>query len=277
LSDIHLGLIGDNIAASRAPELHRAAARLCGIDVTYERLVPRDLRLTFDGVLARAKNAGLRGLNITHPYKDRVLGLIAAPDAATKSIGACNTVLLGEPMTGSNTDYTGYMAAFKERLGGALPGAVAIAGSGGAGKAIAFALVELGARSITLFDSDSCKSERLAKALQQTQYGVSVCAASSLSEACVGADGLINCTPLGMGGYGGNAFEAISLKGSRWICDVVYTPVETEFLKAGRACGVEILDGYELFIYQGVHAFRLFTGVEVDPVALRGVLAATVR
>ena len=67
MEKIRLGLVGDNIAASRAPDLHQTAARICGIDVVYERLVPRDVGLAFDAVVAQAKEQGLRGLNITHP------------------------------------------------------------------------------------------------------------------------------------------------------------------------------------------------------------------
>lgn len=87
--------------------------------------------------------------------------------------------------------------------------------------------------------------------------------APSLQDAC--ADGLVNCTPLGMIGYGGNAFKDVQLTGRKWICDAVYTPIETAFLKDGEAAGVEILSGCELFLYQGIHAFQLFTGRQVDP------------
>ena len=163
LEKIRLGLIGDNIAASRAPDLHHAAARLCGIDVAYERLVPQDLGLTFDQVVARAKVDGLRGLNITHPYKEQILKFVGIEDPALEAIGACNTVLFGERTTGFNTDYTGYIAAFKGRFGDMSPGAVAMAGSGGAGKAIAFALAKLGATSLRVFDVDGQKSQRWQK------------------------------------------------------------------------------------------------------------------
>src|SRR6187200_2190031 len=95
LGTIRLGLIGDNIAASRAPDLHHAAARLCGIDVEYERLVPRDLGLDFEDIVARAKADGRRGLNITHPYKERVLPLVKIDDIDVQAIGACNTLLFG--------------------------------------------------------------------------------------------------------------------------------------------------------------------------------------
>jgi shikimate dehydrogenase len=273
LKKIRLGLVGDNIAASRAPDLHHAAARLCGIDVVYERLVPRDLGITFDHVVARAKANGLRGLNITHPYKEQILKFATIEDPAIEAIGACNTVLFDERTIGLNTDYTGYIAAFKERFGDMSPGVVALAGSGGAGKAIAFALAKLGAKSLRVFDIDAQKAHVLAKALKKVQPAMSVRIAPTLQQACQGADGLINCTPMGMVGYGGNAFAGIPLAGRKWVCDAVYTPLETAFLKESKAAAVDILGGYELFLYQGLHAFELFTGRTVDAAALRQALA----
>lgn len=273
MEKIRLGLIGDNIAASRAPDLHHAAARQCGIDVVYERLVPRDIGLTFDQIVARAKVDGLRGLNITHPYKEQILNFVTIEDPALEAIGACNTVLFDERTTGLNTDYTGYIAAFKGRFGDMSPGTVAMAGSGGVGKAIAFALARLGATSLQVFDVDEQKSQALAKALHKGEPAMSVSIEPTLQKACGRADGLINCTPLGMVGYGGNAFAGIPLVGRKWVCDAVYTPLETAFLKETSAAGINILSGYELFLYQGIHAFELFTGRKVDAAALRHALA----
>ncbi|HET7911743.1 MAG TPA: shikimate dehydrogenase [Pseudolabrys sp.] len=273
METIRLGLVGDNIAASRAPDLHRAAARICGIDLTYERLVPRDLGLAFDAVIERAKEQGLRGLNITHPYKERILPFVTIEDSTVRAIGACNTVLFGTQTIGLNTDYTGYIAAFKERFGDTLPGMVAMAGNGGAGKAIGFALAQLGAQSLSLFDIDERKSLALADALGNQQCRMDVRVARSIQDASKNADGLINCTPRGMTGYGGNAFEGIRLNGRRWICEAVYTPIETPFLKEGRTAGVDVLSGYELFLYQGIHAFQLFTGRQVDSSTLRQMLS----
>jgi shikimate dehydrogenase len=275
LKRIRLGLIGDNIAASRAPDLHHAAARLCGIDVVYERLIPMDLGLTFDNVVAHAKANGVRGLNITHPYKERILRFATIEDPALEGIGACNTILFDERTIGLNTDFTGFIAAFKERFGGMSPGVVALAGSGGAGKAIAFALARLGAKSLHLFDIDARKSDTLAIALRNAEPAMSVNIMPTLQEACDGADGLINCTPMGMVGYGGNAFAGILLADRRWVCDAVYTPLETTFLKESEAAGVDILSGYELFLYQGIHAFELFTGLKVDAKTLRQALTVS--
>ena len=82
MKTIRLGLIGDNITASRAPDLYHTAARICGVDVKYERLVPRDLGLKFDDVVERAKKDGFRGLNITYPYKEQVLRFVAERQTA---------------------------------------------------------------------------------------------------------------------------------------------------------------------------------------------------
>ena len=273
MAKIRLGLIGDNIAASRAPDLHHAAARLCGIDVSYERLVPRDLGLSFDAVVDRARSDGLRGLNITYPYKEKILPRVTIEDLAVAAIGACNTVLFGEPTLGLNTDYTGFIAAYRERFGETPPGVVVITGCGGAGKAVGFALASLGATSIRLFDADHGKARGLAAALADFRSGLDVVAPASLADACEDATGLINCTPLGMVGYGGNAFANVPLNGRTWIFDAVYTPLQTPFLKAGEGAGVETLSGYELFLYQGIHAFKLFTGHDVDARELRRALA----
>jgi shikimate dehydrogenase len=273
LEKIRLGLVGDNIAASRAPDLHHAAAQQCGIDVVYERLVPRDLGLTFDQVVARAKADGFRGLNITHPYKEQILNFVTIDDPTLGAIGACNTVLFGERTTGLNTDYTGYIAAFQGRFGHMPPGSVAMAGSGGAGKAIAFALAKLGATSLHVFDIDGQKSQALVKALRNGEHAISVSSMPTLQKACDGADGLINCTPMGMVGYGGNAFAGVPLAGRKWVCDAVYTPPKTAFLIEANATGIDILSGYELFLYQGIHAFELFTGRKVGAAGLRHALA----
>ena len=88
-----------------------------------------------------------------------------------------------------------------------------------------------------------------------------------------GADGVVNCTPLGMSGRPGSAIPASLLGGQSWAFDAVYTPIETEFLRAARAAGLDTLSGYELFFQQGIKAFELFTG-RVPPLdALRQRLA----
>jgi shikimate dehydrogenase len=147
-----------------------------------------------------------------------------------------------------------------------------MAGSGGVGKAIAFSLAQIGAKALHLFDVERAKSERLKHALAGVFPALAVCTPTSIAEACEDADGLINCTPLGMERIGDTAFPPGVLTGKRWAFDSVYTPVETEFIRDARGAGVEVMTGYELYFYQGVDAFRIFTGFDVDAVALRKAL-----
>lgn len=273
MADIRLGLIGDNIAASRAPELHRVAGRLCGLEVSYDLLVPRDLELTFDSVFDRARDEGYRGLNITYPYKEAVVRRLKMQDESVRLPGACNTVLFeGSGPVGFNTDYTGFQSAFRSTFGGRDPGVVALAGSGGVGRAICFALIQLGARTLNLFDTDPGRSHALAEALSAHAPHLEISAVESIDRACEGADGLINCTPVGMVGYGGSVFPAELISGRRWVFDAVYTPVDTPFLQSAVAAGVPVMSGYELFFHQGVDAFRIFTGRQVDHGSLREAL-----
>lgn len=275
MAPTRLGLIGDNIARSQSPRLHVEAGRLCGLEVTYERLIPRDLGLAFDDVFALCVEQGFRGINVTYPYKEDVVPRLSVPDPTTAAIRACNTVLFGDGAPeGHNTDYSGFMAAFRSRFGLQTPGRVAMAGAGGVGKAIGFGLAGLGARELRIFDRDPVRARMLAASLAESGAGMRIAIAGSIEEATDHADGLLNCTPLGMAGYPGSAIAKPLMAGAAWAFDAVYTPVDTAFLRDAEEAGIEVMSGYELFFHQGVDAFRLFTGLEVDAVALRRVLGS---
>ena len=120
---------------------------MCGLEVAYDLLIPKAEGLEFDALFARCEAQGYNGLNITLPYKIRVMPKLEFPDATILQVGSSNTVVFGgaRPL-GYNTDYTGFMAAYRNRFAGTLPGSVAVAGAGGAGRAVAFALAKLGSK-----------------------------------------------------------------------------------------------------------------------------------
>lgn len=270
---VRLGLIGDNIKRSKSPLLHRLAGTMCGLDVTYEPLIPADMGLDFDAVFARCVDEGFHGVNITFPYKETVVSRLKIEDPRVKAIGACNTVLFGqgEPV-GLNTDYTGFMGAFRASNVGATPGAVAMAGAGGVGKAVAFGLAELGATELRIYDRDTARANGLADALRDSGSAMKVIVAESIEAAVERTDGLVNCTPLGMNGIPGTAIAGDLMRGQRWAFDAVYTPVDTQFLVEARDAGIATISGYELFFHQAVDAFKAFTGKDVDTDALRDAL-----
>ncbi len=273
---VKLGLIGDNITRSQSPRLHVLAGRLCGLDLSYERLIPALLGLDFDAVFDRCAQEDYRGINITYPYKEVVVPRLSVPDPLTAKMGACNTVVFGDRRPiGHNTDFSGFASAYRAAFGDGSPGKVAIAGAGGVGKAIAFALARLGATELRLFDQDHRKAQELARVLSDPDMPMQVAVASSMDAAADTADGLVNCTPLGMSGFDGTAIDRKHMRSATWAFDAVYTPVRTEFLTLATAAGLSVMSGWELFFHQGVHAFRLFTGEEVDVAELRKAMETT--
>lgn len=272
---ILLGLIGDNIAASQSPRLHRLAGAQNGRAVRYDSLIPRTLGLDFDALFARCAAGGYRGINVTYPYKEVVAGRVRIDDPLVAAIGACNTVLFdtGGPR-GFNTDYSGFVAAYRRVRGDQPPGAVLMIGAGGVGRAVAFGLVALGASEVRIADRDPAKADALAEALRAARPGVSVVTGTDAAALAPGAQGLVNGTPVGMVGYKGTPLPAPLMAGAAWAFDAVYTPVDTQFLQDAAAAGLDIISGYELFIGQGVDAWAIFTGLPLDEDRLRADLAA---
>jgi shikimate dehydrogenase len=227
----------------------------------------------FDGVFAMAQDQGFRGLNITYPYKETAITHVSVPDPLVRAIGAVNTVVFGaDGPIGYNTDYTGFVAAYRTVMGDAAPGRVCMIGTGGVGKAVAFGLIALGARRLHLVDLDAAKAEALASALRNACADVEVAVFADPIAAAQGADGVINCTPIGMVGYDGTPLPATAMQGATWAFDAVYTPIDTRFLQDAAAAGLRIISGYELFFGQGIDAWDIFTDTPVDPLALRKAL-----
>ena len=262
VKQIRLGLIGDNIKSSRSPDLHRHAGQLCGLNVTYDLLIPPEMGMDFDAILDRCVAEGYCGVNITYPYKERVVGRVAIADPLIRRIGSVNTVVFESGiMRGYNTDHTGFVSAFRQHFGGMAPGTVAIIGAGGVGKAVAFGLLLLGASEIRIVDRDIEKAISLAGSLEQASGGKLKASDHTTAETALpGASGIVNCTPVGMIGYPGTPVPRQLLADCSWAFEAVYTPVQTKLKSDAEASGLKVLSGYELFIHQGVEAFQIFTG-----------------
>jgi quinate/shikimate dehydrogenase (NAD+) len=273
--EIKLGLIGTGIERSRAPELHRLAGNLCGIAITYDLIsLESELPGAFDSALSECCSRGYRGVNVTHPFKERAAAVVDQAPGEVRRLGAANTIRLdgGLGTQGFNTDYTGFKRAFRSRFPDRAPGAVAIVGAGGVGRAIAFGLADSGAEELRLFDQDLPRSERLAIALRgHADVRVTLC--STVEEAVGHAEGLVNATPLGMHHHPGTPIPRAMIRTQSWAFDAVYTPTQTRFLQDAKDAGLEVLSGYELFFYQGVDAFEVFTGLRVDEARLRAGLS----
>jgi shikimate dehydrogenase len=148
---------------------------------------------------------------------------------------------------------------------------VVLIGAGGAGRAVAFALMDLGVAEIIVHDCDRARALALVADLGAHSSRCRV--ADHLERDISAADGVVNATPIGMRGFPGNPVPVSALRPHHWAADVIYTPIETEFIKTAAANGSRVLNGSGMCIHQAVEAFRLFTGIIPDVGRLHGAFA----
>jgi shikimate dehydrogenase len=267
------GLIGAGIQASRTPAMHEREADEQGLRYVY-RLIDLDrLGLGVEALpelLTAAKRMGFAGLNVTYPCKQAVIPLLDELSDDARSLNAVNTVVIRDGRTiGHNTDWSGFAEGFRRGLPDAKLDRVVQLGAGGAGAAVAHAMLTLGATRLTVFDVDAARSGELAANLCARFGEGRAVGVTDLAAAMAEADGLVHCTPTGMAKLPGLPLDARLLDRRHWVAEIVYFPLETELLRAARARGCRTLDGGGMAVFQAAGAFRLFTGVEPDAERMR--------
>lgn len=265
---LRAGLLGRGIQESLSPRMHEAEGARLGLRYEY-RLFDFD-RLDLDDsalpqLIAKLKHGGYTGFNVTHPFKERVVGTLDRLSEDAAAVGAVNTVVFeGENAVGHNTDCWGFAESFRQGLKGPRLDEVLLLGAGGAGMAVAKALLDIGARRLSIYDLDPAKSVRLAKTLGAA-FGLSrVAKVSDLKQAVASVDGLVNATPVGMAKYPGMPVDVSWFRREMWVADIVYFPAETELLRRARAAGCQTLPGAGMAVFQAIKAFELITGCAPD-------------
>jgi shikimate dehydrogenase len=273
-----IGLIGANIMGSLSPALFADALAAAGVDGFYhlmdvDRLPGRSLGQLLNSIQA----AGFSGTNITYPFKQDVMPLLDDIDPQAAQVGAVNTVAIAPDgrTTGYNFDRPGFRRSFEESLGqdSAKGAAVVQVGAGGAGRAVAFAMMDLGVGLLTIHDLDAARANTLRTDLA-VHYGASRCRiASNLEGEIAAADGVVNATQIGMRGFPGNPVPVSALKATHWAADVIYTPIQTAFLEAAATKGARVLNGGGMCVHQAIEALRLLTGIEPDVACMHRAFA----
>lgn len=265
---ILVGLIGAGIQASLSPAMHEREGAAHGLDYAY-RLIDLDVlglsAAALPDLLASAEREGFSGLNITYPCKQAVIEYLDELSGDARAIGAVNTVLLrGGRRVGHNTDWSGYAESFRRALPDVRREKVALFGAGGAGAAVAHALLTLEVRELVVVDSDAARSASLVDALRRRFGAARAIAIDDVAAAMHGADGMVNATPVGMEKFPGLPLPADLLSPDLWVSDIVYFPLETQLLKEAKARGCRTMPGAGMAVFQAAHAFSLFTGLAAD-------------
>jgi shikimate dehydrogenase len=262
------GLIGAGIQASRTPSLHEQEGDAQGMRYLY-RLIDLDtLQLDVNALaqlLDGAQRTGFTGLNITFPCKQAVIPLLDELSDEARSIGAVNTVVFkdGKRM-GHNTDCLGFAEGFRRGLSQVARQRVVQMGAGGAGAAVAHALLSEGVEQLSIFEVDPSRAQSLVDNLNAHFGAARAVVGHDLPSAMAKADGLVNTTPVGMTKLPGMPLPAHLLRSELWVAEIIYFPLETELLAHARQLGCRTLDGSTMAVFQAVKAFELFSGCEAD-------------
>lgn len=276
-----LGLIGSGIQQSLTPSMQEEEARAQGLRLHYQ-LIDLDASGSSAAhlpvLLQAARIMGFAGLNITFPCKQAVIPLLDELSDEARAMGAVNTVVFkGGRAIGHNTDGSGWAWGFRRALPDADLSSVVLLGAGGAGSAIAHAVLRLGARRLRIVDADATRAQDLAKGLNAL-YGQRAEGCTDIAQALHGASGLIHATPVGMTKLPGMPLAADLLHPGLWVSEVVYFPLETALLQAARSKGCRVVDGGTMAVGQAVGAFEHFTGRAADPARMeqhfRRIIAA---
>jgi shikimate dehydrogenase len=274
------GVIGNPVGHSLSPAIHNAAFRKLGLNFVY---LAWQVETIGDAIKGLRALGNFRGASVTIPHKVAAIPFLDRVETTARRIGAINTIVAekGE-LVGYNTDATGALRALREG-GVELKGrAIVILGSGGAARAIAFAVAaESQAEKLTLLGIDDLERATLAQEIR-SQGALTVedfpLDETALRRALPDAQVLIHCTPMGMSpNADATCVPASLLHAGLSVMDIVYNPLETRLLKDAKRGGCKTIPGLEMFLNQAVTQFELWTSQPAPVDVMRQVLESHFR
>lgn len=277
----YVGVIGHPLKESFSPVFQQAALDHLELDIRYEAWPTPEDRLaeTVEGLRAPDR----LGANVTIPHKEAVLPLLDETDDLCRRAGAVNTIVNREGrLHGCNTDVSGFVRALREEGGFDPAGArVLVAGAGGAARAVAVALIDNGAASVTFINRSFARASRLVREIGPQAGSTELHALpdvyASWAASVVSCRLLINCTSVGMAGTQeekGSTVPIELIPSGALVFDLVYRPTVTPLMAAAAERGASVLGGLPMLIYQGAESFKLWTGLEAPLDAMFGAAHA---
>ncbi len=268
------GLIGYPLGHTLSPPLHNAALAAAGLNGVYLALPTPPEGLA--GAVAAMRSWPIGGLNVTVPHKVAVMPLLDAITPDAQRIGAVNTIARdGDRLIGHNTDHLGFLAMLE---GLPVPERAVILGAGGSSRAVAFALVSAGLRTITFAVRRPGASQEVVAAMDapHVRWQEAAFGSSDLTAALEEAGLVINTTPVGMA----PERDATPLEGADLarlpagaaVLDLIYNPSETRLMRLAQARGLAARNGLPMLIAQAAAAFSIWTGRQAPESAWQDAL-----
>jgi len=263
-------VIGDPIDHSLSPNIHSAAFREMDLDSSYiaYRIPKGELEDGVDGL----KKIKIHGFNITIPHKVEMMKYLDKTDESCSLIGAVNTVTNTDGvLKGYNTDMDGFLEPFKKKELNIANTKVLLIGAGGAARAIVAGFAKENAKSITIANRTLQKAKNLAEFAKKIGLNADAMEIQEINDTAKNYDIIVNATSVGLR----NEPSIISLEGineKTIVYDIVYMPLNTDFIKKAKEEKAIIIYGYEMLLGQAVRAFEIWHGVEAPYNAMKKAL-----
>ena len=270
-----VGVIGDPVEHSRSPQMHNSAFQEMGLDYVYIpfRVKAEELKSAVDGF----KALNVVGINVTLPHKKAVLPLMDRVSEEAQLIGAVNTMVFKDDMVkGHNTDARGFLASLYEKGIDSVRGMkVVVLGAGGGARAIVTGLALENVSSITIanrtFENAVKLADDLCKKTGVPMKGISL-DESKFSDYVSKCDMLVSTITAGMDPSIKLSIDPDWLQKDCIVCDIVYTPPETNLLKSAMDKGLKTVGGMGMLVHQGAISFQLWTGLQPPLETMRQAL-----
>ncbi len=271
------GLIGYPVKHSLSPLMHNAAFMALGIPAEYRLfpLQPNEL----ENFLKNFEKNNIFGLNVTVPYKEKVIPFLDKLSKETRLIGAVNTIKASRnKLYGFNTDGQGFLKHLTCDLKFNPKGkTIALIGAGGAAKGILVYLSKENPKRISLYDIDKAKAQALLKHKRENFKNVDFRLVNSVAELNINdADLLINATPIGMKDADPCLVDEKYIHKNLLVYDLIYNPKETKLLRLARKKGAKVSNGLGMLLYQGALSFEIWTRKKAPIEIMRKTLRDTI-
>ncbi len=254
------GLIGYPVKHSLSPAMHNHAFKALDINAEYRLFPLKEDELK--GFFADLKKDNISGLNVTIPYKEKVIVFLDKISPEARLIGAVNTITVNQyELGGFNTDGEGFLQHLTQDLEFIpINKNIAIIGAGGASRAVCVYLSTEKPKGICIYDTDKTKAETLVNYLREHFNNIEFREASSVEQLNIeNCDLLINATPVGMKDTDPSLVDKKFIHNDLLVYDLIYNPAETKLLKIAKEKGAAVSNGLGMLLYQGVAAFELWT------------------
>jgi len=255
------GLIGNPISHSLSPLMHNAAFAHLKINAQYQLFPLKEEEI--ENFLRGLQKNNIFGLNVTVPYKEKVVPFLAEISSEAELIGAVNTIkVCGERLRGFNTDGAGFLKHLNDDLKFNPQGkTIAIIGAGGAARAVSVFLGKSLPKIISIYDVDMVKLAALVNQLKIKFQSVEFNAVNSISALKIEkSDLLVNATPIGMKETDPCLVDGGLIHKDLLVYDLIYNLKETKLLKLAREKGAVTANGLGMLLYQGMLAFETWIG-----------------